>query len=182
MRLGRIGLGLAAMLLGCAPAWGQFAVYGEASGANLQFPNSHNMYGSTFGMYFTKRFGPVTAGPDARGAMIKRGGLNGQYTDQALDYGQFGLRVAAAPGSIPFLKGAMPYVEGTFGLAYWRGGLGPARQEATHGMVQAVGGLDYKLWRQIQWRVVEFTYGRAGAMPGNINPETLSTGIVVQFP
>jgi hypothetical protein len=182
VRGSKLWLGLAVLALGAAPAWGQFAVYGEATGANLQFPNSHNMYGSTFGLYYTKRFGPITAGPDFRGAMIKRGGNNGQFTDQALDSGQFGARFAAAPGAIPFLKSAMPYAEATAGIAYWRGGIGPARQEATHGMLQLIGGLDYKLVHHISWRVIEFTYGRAGATPGNINPETLSTGIVINVP
>jgi hypothetical protein len=158
------------------------AFYAQATGASLQFPNTSHLFGGTFGFYDTKRTGPVTIGADFRGALLKRGSSVGPFNDQALDMGQLGVRVAGAPGVIPVLHSLMPYAEGLIGLGYWRGGIDVTRQDKTHALMQIVAGVDYAIVQHVQWRVVEFSYGRAGAQPGFINPETLSTGIVLQLP
>jgi hypothetical protein len=174
-------LGLAAMALWVSPARGQIAIYGEATGASLQFPNSSHVYGGTFGFYDTKPVGPVSVGLDFRGALLKRGSSVGPYNDTALDTGQFGVRVAANPGVLP-LHSLIPYAEGTIGVGYWRGGVGVTRQDKMHALMQIIAGLDYAIVPRVHWRVVEFSYGRAGAQPGFINPMTLSTGIVLPLP
>jgi hypothetical protein len=175
-------LGLAVVVLGSASAKAQIAVYGEATGATLQFPNAAHVYGGTFGFYDVKPVGPITIGADFRGALLKRGSSQGIYNDTALDFGQLGVRVAAAPGAIPMLHSLMPYGEAMLGVGYWRGGVGVARQDKTHALMQLIVGADYAIKPRVHWRVVEFSYGRAGAQPGFINPMTLSTGIVLQLP
>ena len=158
----------------------QFAVYGEATGATLQFQETSHMYGGTFGFYDMKPVGPVSMGADFRGVMVKRGGTNGSINDQKLDAGQFGFRISASKGVLPFSM--MPYGEAMIGLGYWRGGVGVLRQDKTHALMQGLVGIDVPVFRSVQWRVVEFSYGRAGAQPGFINPEMISTGIVIQLP
>jgi len=170
---------LAAIGLLSVPAQAQWAIYAQASGSNLQVPNTTNVYGATFGFYDTKKAGPVLLGADFRGAMMGRGNTSGSYTDQALDMGLLGVRVAAAPGKLRL----MPYVEALLGRGYWRGGEGITRQDSTHGMLQGVAGVDYRMSAHVDWRVVEFGYARVGAeLGGFINPETLSTGIVLRLP
>ncbi len=158
----------------------EIAIYGQATGASLQFPNTSHLLGGTFGIYDVKRTGPITIGADFRGALLKRGSSVGVYNDQALDMGQLGVRVAAAPGVLP-LHSLMPYAEALVGLGYWRGGVSVTRQDKMHGMMQVIAGIDYAIVPKVHWRVIEFSYGRAGAQPGFINPETLSTGIVLQL-
>jgi hypothetical protein len=175
-----LGLAVAALLSTSARA--QIAIYGQATGGNLNFPNASHVYGGTFGIYDTKRVGLISIGADFRGVILQRGSKYGFFNDTALDAGQLGVRVAGAPGAIPKVHSLMPYLEGTIGVGYWRGGVGVTRQDKTHALMQIVAGADYAIVPRIHWRVVEFTYGRAGAQPGFINPETLSIGIVLQLP
>jgi hypothetical protein len=174
-------LGLVVTVLGVAAARAQIAIYAQATGASLQFPNTSHLYGGTFGFYDTKRTGPISIGADFRGGVMQRGSSVGYFNDQALAMGQLGVRVAVAPGVMPGLHSLMPYAEGLAGFGYWRGGVGVTRQDANHSLIQLVAGADYAIVPHVQWRVIEFTYGRAGADPGRINPETLSTGIVLQL-
>jgi hypothetical protein len=182
IRVRGIVLGLVVAALGSASAWAQIAIYGQATGATLQFPNSAHMYGGTFGFYDVKPVGPITIGADFRGALLGRGSSVGPYNSTALDMGQLGVRVAVAPGTLHFARSLMPYAEALIGLGYWRGGVGVTRQDAKHSMEQIIVGADYAIKPHVHWRVVEFSYGRAGAAPGHINPMTLSTGIVLQLP
>jgi hypothetical protein len=182
IRVRGIVLGLLVAALGSASAWAQIAIYGQASGATLQFPNSAHMYGGSFGFYDVKPVGAITIGADFRGAALGRGSSVGYFNDTALDEGQLGVRVAVAPGVISHLPALMPYAEALIGLGYWRGGIGVTRQDGKHVMEQIIVGADYAIKPRVHWRVVEFSYGRAGASPGHINPMTLSTGIVLQLP
>ena len=180
MRVCRFGLGLAAAFFLSMPAWGQISVYGQATGANLQYPNTSHLYGGTFGLLATKPVGPLSMGADFRGAMLHRGSSVGAYNDQSLDMGQLGVRVAAAPHVLPL--SLMPYAEALAGLGYWRGGISTSRQDKNHSMFQVVVGTDVPVYKRLQWRVFEATYGRAGAQPGSINPITVSTGFVINLP
>jgi hypothetical protein len=179
MRVCRILWGFAAALffLPVAQAQKQIAIYGEATMGNLQFPNTSHLLGGTFGIYETKTVGPVAIGGDLRGGLLKRGSSVGSYNDQALDMGQLGVRVSASPHVLPL--SLMPYAEGLIGLGYWRGGIGVTRQDKTHALMQVVAGVDVRVYKQLEWRIAEFSYGRAGAQPGRIHPETFSTGIVI---
>jgi hypothetical protein len=157
----------------------QWAVYGQGTGGTLQFENTADMPGATFGFYNVKPSGPVSVGMDFRGEILRRAGTQGPFSDQVFESGQFGLRAAASPKVLP--HSLTPYVEGTLGVAYWRGGVGVTRQEASHFTIQVVTGLDFPIAHHFEWRVIEFTYGRAGAMPGFISPATLSSGIVLRL-
>ncbi len=181
-RLNKVVVGLLAMVfLSCVPMRAQIGFYAQATGANLRFPTTSHIYGGTFGFYDIKQVGHILIGPDLRGALLSRGSSHGQFNDQALDMGQVGLRVAAAPGVIPGAHSLIPYAEVATGLGYWRGGVSPNRQDANHFMVQAIAGLDYRIKSAIDWRIAELSYGRAGAAPGYIHPVTASMGMVLWF-
>jgi hypothetical protein len=182
IRVRGILLGLAVAILGSASAWAQIAIYGQATGATLQFPNAQHVYGGSFGVFDVKAVGPISIGADFRGALLGKGSSVGPYNSTALDMGQLGVRVAVSPGVIPHLPALMPYAEVLAGVGYWRGGVGVTRQDKMHSLAQIIGGLDYAIKPLIHWRVVEFSYARAGAQPGHINPMTLSSGIVLQLP
>ena len=176
------------LVLGCAlvvcgfglTADAQLVVYGEATGSSLRFQETPHMYGGTFGIYKVKQVGPVALGADFRGVMVKRGGSLKSINDTKLDEGQFGFRAAASPHVLPF--SLMPYGEALVGLGYWRGGYSALRQDKTHFLVQGIAGVDVPVYKSIDWRVVEFSYARAGAQPGFINPISVSTGIVIHLP
>lgn len=175
-RLGGVGLGLAVlMILGARAGWAQVAAFGEATGANIGFNNTPHVYGGTFGIFDTMPVGPVAVGFDVRIGLMNRGGTGQPFTDAALDEGQLGLRVAYREWKLPI----RPYAEALVGAAYWRGGLGVRRNDADHFLMQAVGGVDLKLYRKLQWRVVEIAYGRMGGVPNFVEPTMLSSGLVL---
>lgn len=174
-------LGLAVVLLWGAPADAQVGLYLQGTASQLQFQNTPFMYGATFGGYRMKDAGPVSLGADLRGGITEsHNGTSRPLTDEALDFGLFGVRVAASPRVLPLsLK---PYAGAMIGAGYWRGGLGIVRQDKYHMLVQFLGGVDLPVSKRLDWRVAEFTYGRLGAQPGSIYPITVSTGIVLRLP
>jgi len=174
-------LGLAAMLFCGAPAKAQVGLYLQGTASLLQFQNTPFMYGATFGGFRMKDAGPVSLGPDFRGGITEsHNGTSAPLTDEALDFGLFGVRVAASPRILPLSM--KPYAEAMIGESYWRGGYSILRQDKYHMLVQFVGGVDMPVSKHFDWRVAEFTYGRAGAQPGSIHPITVSTGIVLRIP
>jgi hypothetical protein len=178
----RIGYGLlvlvAAALLGAAtPARAQMAVYGEFTGANTGLSNTPHLYGATFGFYTTARMGLIALGPDLRG-IIARHGSTTPNADQAMDFGLGGLRLAVTPRVLPI----MPYLEVLGGVGYQRVGQGSTRRDKFSGAAQFLAGVDYTVIPRLDWRVVEFSYGRLGSSVGVLNPKTLSTGIVLRLP
>ena len=174
-------VGLAVICLWGAPAEAQTGLYLQGTASRLEFRNTPFMYGATFGGYHLKDAGPVSLGPDFRGGITEsHNGTSAPLTDEALDSGLVGVRAAASPRMLPLsLK---PYVEALIGVGYWRGGLGVLRQDKIHMLVQFAGGVDCPVSKHFDWRVAEFTFGRAGAQPGSIHPITVSTGIVVRLP
>lgn len=178
--LGGLALGMALAGIAAAPAKAQLAAYGEATDANLRFQGTPHMVGGSFGLFYTKTAGPVAAGVDFRGVMVKRGGSLGSENDTKLDEGQLGIRVAAAHGVLPF--SLMPYGEALLGLGYWRGGVNVAREDQSHVLFQGIAGVDLPLYKRLDWRVIEASYARVGAYPGSIDPIAVSTGLVYHFP
>ncbi len=179
MRMRGVGLAVLAvgMLAAPMPARAQLGVYGEFTGANPRLANEPNIYGGTFGFYTTKRLGLVAVGPDLRGTILRRGSSTPD-SDQVLDMGMGGLRLAITPHVLPL----MPYVEGMAGLAYSREGAGAARQDFTKFAAEMLAGVDYTLVPRVDWRVVEFSFGKVGTHVGAYHPETLSTGVVLRLP
>jgi hypothetical protein len=181
-RASRVFLGVAVALLGAATAGAQiqYSFYGQASGGTLRFQQTPHIYGGVAGFFATKQAGPVAIGVDVRGGVLGRGDNHGPNTDTALNMGQGGLRVAAAPGILP--HSLQPYGEVLTGAGIWRGGVGVLRQDANHAYTQFIAGLDYDVTPRLAWRVVEFSYGILDAAPGHNNPMILSTGIVIRIP
>jgi hypothetical protein len=173
-------LGLVLLLWG-ARAEAQTGLYLQGTASLLQFQNTNFMYGASFGGYHVKNAGPVSLGADLRGGVTEsHNGTSAPLTDEALDFGLVGVRVAASPRVLPLsLK---PYGEAMIGVGYWRGGFSVQRQDKLHMLVQFVGGVDLPVTKHFDWRVAEFTFGRAGAQPGAIYPITVSTGIVLRLP
>ena len=175
-------MGLAGdVAVGARSAKAQVGLYLQGTASLLQFRDTPFMYGASFGGYRLKDAGPVSVGLDVRGSITEsHNGTSAPLTDEALDSGLFGVRVAASPRVLPLsLK---PYGEALIGVAYWRGGLSVARQDKYHMLVQFVGGVDLPVSKRLDWRVAEFTFGRAGAQPGSIYPISVSTGIVLRLP
>jgi len=167
------------LILATRPAQAQqWGVYFTGSGDSLRVNNTNNLYGSTFGLYVQTLNTPVVFGADFRGVITGTGNVQGAYTDERLDYGLFGPRVATKP-----IRGRIiPYAEGLVGLAYFREGVGILRQDKSSGSLQAVGGVDVKVYHHIQWRAIDASYGRARGQLYATHPLVLSTGILFQFP
>lgn len=178
--LSGVVLALVLVGMGALPAKAQLAAYGEATDASLRFQGTPHMLGGTFGLFYTKTVGPVAAGVDFRGVMVKHGGTQSSLNDTKLDEGQFGIRIAAARNVLPL--SLTPYAEALFGMGYWRGGINVARQDKTHALLQGIAGVDLPVYKRLDWRVIEVSYARAGAQPGFIDPIAVSTGIVYHFP
>jgi len=168
---------MAATMTVAVPARAQLAFYGQFTGTDMGIANTPHLYGGTFGIYTTKRLGLLALGPDLRGAILKHGSST-PNADQELDMGLGGIRLAATPRVLP----VMPYLEVLGGIAYAKTGQGAARQDHFVGAAQFLAGVDYTVIPRIDWRVVEFSYGRLGSSVGVFNPRTLSTGIVVRLP
>jgi hypothetical protein len=155
-------------------AHAQWAIYMGASGAKLHIPNTTQLYGSTFGFYRDIPEGKFDLGFDFRGSLLFGGNVAGQYTDQRLDYGLLGARA-----SLPQNKYRVtPYVEGLVGTSYVRGGLGLVRENNSSGALQALGGLDVKITKSIDWRAAEFSYSRIKGQLYAVHPDVLTTGVV----
>jgi hypothetical protein len=173
-------LGLVLLLWG-ARAEAQTGLYLQGTASLLQFQNTPFMYGATFGGFRMKNAGPVSLGGDFRGGVTEsHNGTSAPLTDEALDFGLLGVRVAASPRMLPL--SIKPYAEAMIGFGYWRGGSSVQRQDKNHMLIQFIGGVDVPVSKHFDWRVAEFTFGRAGAQPGSIHPITVSTGIVVRLP
>jgi hypothetical protein len=155
-------------------AHAQWAIYLGASGAKLHIPSTTQLYGSTFGFYRDIPEGKFDLGFDFRGSLLFGGNVAGQYTDQRLDYGLLGVRA-----SLPQNKYRVtPYIEGLVGTSYVRGGLGLIRENNSSGALQAVGGVDLKVTKGIDWRVAELNYSRIKGQLYAVHPDVLTTGVV----
>jgi hypothetical protein len=170
--LGMVALGLA----GAAQA--QTAIYGEFTAAKLSTPNTSWMYGPTVGLYHDSEHGLFATGLDVRGTFAGRGNTNGAYTSQTLDTLLGGVRLAVMPRVLPF----KPYGEILGGLGHLKVGQGSARTSSTKFAYQFVGGVDFTILPRVDWRVVEFSYGRLAGLSDSFVPKTLSTGIVFRLP
>jgi hypothetical protein len=170
--LGMMALGLV------AGAHAQTAIYGEFTAAKLSAPNTSWMYGPTVGLYHDSEHGLFATGLDVRGTFAGRGNSNGPYTNETLDTIEGGVRLAVTPRVLP-LK---PYGEVLGGFGHLKTGEGSARTSSTKFAYQFVGGVDFTLLPRIDWRVVEFSYGRLAGLGDSFVPKTLSTGVVFRLP
>jgi hypothetical protein len=177
MRLIRICL-LGMMALGLTGiAQAQTAIYGEFTAAKSA-PNASWMYGPTVGLYHDSGHGVFATGLDVRGTFAGRGDTNGAGSSQTLDTLMGGVRLAVTPHVLPI----KPYAEALGGLGHLKTGQGSARTSSTKFAYQFLGGVDFTILPRIDWRVVEFSYGRLAGLDGSFAPKTLSTGIVFRLP
>lgn len=163
---------LAALLCSSLTAAAQVGLYGEFSAAKINRPNTGWVYGPTLGAYYDPwHLAIVAAGVDVRVAF-----LNGGST--TLDSGLVGPRLVLTPHILPF----KPYVEAVGGFGHAQFGQGVARQTSTNFEYQFLGGVDTTIFPRVDWRVVEFSYGGVSGLGESLNPETISTGLVVRLP
>ncbi len=167
---------VASGLVGAAQA--QTAIYGEFTAAKLSAPNTSWMYGPTVGLYHDSEHGLFATGLDVRGTFAGSGNTKGAYTNQTLDTLLGGVRLAVTPRVLPF----KPYGEILGGLGHLKVGQGSARTSSTKFAYQFVGGVDFTILPRVDWRVVEFSYGRLAGLSDSFVPKTLSTGIVFRLP
>lgn len=150
----------------------QVGLYGEFSAAKINRPNTGWSYGPTFGVYYDPWHVPfIGAGIDGRVALLGS-------SSTTLNSGLVGPRLVFIPHVLPF----QPYVEALGGVGHAQFGQGIARQSNTSFEYQFLGGLDTTILPRIDWRVVEFSYGGVSGLGTSLNPETISTGLVVRLP
>jgi hypothetical protein len=167
------GSALALIALAClaAPrAHAQIGVYGQFSASNFNLDNLGWQYGTTFGIYDTPFHVPFFAlGLDGRGTVLGSGSTK-------IVSGLVGPRLTFKPHVLPI----MPYVEAVVGAGNVQFSTSFTSTNATKLEYQFLGGLDYTFFPHLDWRVVEFSYG--GFSGPNLNPQTVSTGLVLRLP
>lgn len=164
--------------MGAAVARAQTGIYAEFTGGKVSAANTTWMYGPTVGLYHDTGLGPIALGLDVRGSFLRRGDSNGPGSNQSLNTLQSGVRLAVTPHVLPI----KPYVEALGGYGGLTTGQGVARTSSSHFTYQFLGGLDFTFFPRLDWRVVEFSYGRLSGLGDSYAPKTLSTGLVLRLP
>jgi hypothetical protein len=136
------------------------------------------MYGPTVGLYHDNGLGVIALGWDVRGSFLRRGNTNGANSNESLNAISGGVRLAVTPHVLPI----KPYAEALVGYASLTTGQGGSRTSDSHGTYQFLGGVDLTFFPRLDWRVVEFSYGRLSGLGDAYAPKTLSTGLVFRLP
>lgn len=169
------------ILLLCAGAGtlkAQTAIYGEFTGGKLSAADSRWMFGPTVGLYHDNGLGLIALGYDVRGSFLRRGNSAGASTNESLNLLEVGVRAAITPHVLP----VQPYIEALGGYGGLTTGQGTVRQSGSHAAYQFLGGVDLTFFPRLDWRVVEFSYGRLSGLGDTYAPKTLSTGLVLRLP
>ena len=159
-------------------AWAQTGVYAEFTGGKVSGADTPWMYGPTIGLYHDDGVGLIALGLDVRGSFLRRGDTNGADSSQALNTLEGGVRVAVTPHVLP----VKPYAEALGGYGGLTTGPATARTSGSHFTYQFLGGVDFTFFPRLDWRVVEFSYGRLSGLGDSYAPKTLSTGLVLRLP
>jgi hypothetical protein len=193
MKLRSIALFLA-IVLATAAARAQAGVYlsmdaqqfNQIGISSRPVPGSSNndrpwLFGPGYGVYYDVtrlHTGPVVFGLDVRGDTLRRPYYGSQYDRQD---GIFSIRVATKNKYI----GSTPYLIGGFGIGHTRV---PSRANYSNNLVYQIGiGLDHKIHKNWDWRIIEATAGALGAYQVGYAPNqsnyliNLSTGIVFRL-
>ncbi len=175
----KVGLAAAGMLVfGVTGLRAQTAIYGEFTGGKISAAHTDWMYGPTIGLYHDHGLGLIALGYDVRGSFLRRGNHNGSGTNESLNTLEVGARLAVTPHVLPI----KPYAEALAGYGGLTVGQGSARESASHATYQFLGGVDFTFLPRLDWRVVEFSYGRLSGLGDTYAPKTLSTGLVFRLP
>jgi hypothetical protein len=152
-------------------AQAQTGIYIEYGGSKVDAPSNDWIYGPTFGLYHDfYSFLVLHVGADLRGSVL---GISQTTT---LTSGEIGPRVSIHPRVLP----VMPYLEALGGIGTYD--FGNRQGSSTQFEYQFLAGIDYTVLPRLDWRVVEFSYGGLSALNGDLNPKTLSTGLVLRLP
>lgn len=205
MKLRTIAIVLA-VTLASAAAYAQSGVYlafdsqmwtQEGVNTFLTNPGSQNidrpwLFGPVYGVYYDVthlpylgklKTGPVVVGIDARGETLRDSDYNTTFNQQN---GILSLRVAPKAS----IKGFTPYLQGGFGIAHSKV---PGRTAYSNNLLYQFGiGVDTKLCKKIDWRVVEVTGGwlsnyATGYYPTGVGPHqsnytfSLGTGLIFRI-
>ncbi len=176
LKLTRVTVCIAVLGWLSASASAQTGVYAEFTGGKVA--DTPWTYGPTVGLYHDNGFGPIALGLDVRGSFLRRGDTNGAGSSQSLNTIEGGVRLAVTPHVLPI----KPYAEALAGYGGLTTGQGTARTSASHLTYQFLGGLDFTFFPRLDWRVVEFSYGRLSGLGDSYAPKTLSTGLVLRLP
>lgn len=163
---------------GSHAAGAQTAIYAEFTGGKVSAAGAPWMYGPTIGLYHDNGLGLIALGYDVRGSFLRRGDQNGTNSNASLNALSIGLRAAVTPHVLPI----KPYVEALVGYGGLTVGQGGSRESASHATYQFLGGVDLTFLPRLDWRVVEFSYGRLSGLGDTYAPKTLSTGLVFRLP
>ena len=150
------------------------------------------LFGAGYGVYYdvtrlpkfgALHTGPVVIGIDGRGETLRQTEFGQEYNRQD---GLFSLRVSPKKQ----IRGTTPYLQGGFGIGHTKV---PFRTNYTNNFIYQFGfGVDRKIHRHIDWRIVEATAGflgdyPTGWYPSGIGPNqsnylvTLGTGLVFRI-
>ena len=174
--MGVVAAGLMVQAVGALQA--QTAIYGEFTGGKIDAAHTDWMYGPTVGLYHDNGLGLIALGYDVRGSFLRHGNYNGADSNESLNTLEVGARLAVTPHVLPI----KPYAEALVGYGGLTVGQGSARESASHVTYQFLGGVDYTFFPRLDWRVVEFSYGRLSGLSDTYAPKTLSTGLVFRLP
>ena len=166
------------MVSGGVALQAQTAIYAEFTGGKVPAANTDWLYGPTIGLYHDNGLGLVALGYDVRGSFLRRGDTHGADSNESLNSLEVGARLAVTPHLLPI----KPYVEALGGYAGLTVGQGTTRESASHAAYQFLGGVDFTFFPRLDWRVVEFSYGRLSGLGGTYAPKTISTGLVFRLP
>jgi hypothetical protein len=89
--------------------------------------------------------------------------------------------IAIGPVFSASSKGIKAYAEILTGFARYNDGLGTPTSTSTNGVLEVIGGIDAHIKGHLDWRAIEFAYEQYFAVSSQVNPVSLSTGIVYRF-
>ena len=161
-----------------ASAQAQTGIYAEFTGGKVSAAGAPWMFGPTVGLYHDNGLGLLALGYDVRGSFLRRGDTQGTDSNASLNTLEVGARLAVTPHVLPI----KPYAEALVGYGGLTVGQGTARESASHATYQFLGGVDFTFFPRLDWRVVEFSYGRLSGLGDTYAPKTLSTGLVFRLP
>jgi hypothetical protein len=172
--------------------WTQEGVNAYVTNPGSQDIDRPWLFGPGYGVYYDVthlpylgklKTGPVVFGIDARGETLRDSEYHTTFNQQN---GILSLRVAPKNS----IKGYTPYLEGGFGIGHSKV---PERTQYSNNLLYQFGaGVDTKLCKKIDWRVVEVTGGflggyATGYYPTGTGPNqsnymfSLSTGLVFRI-
>ncbi len=168
MKFGRWIL-LLAGLTAARPAWSQVSVYGDFSAAQVSTnAGTVYLYGPTVGVGTAlATWHSLGIGADMRGSFLYGSG-------QSYD------GLAVGPQISKKIKKFTPHGEFMVGFARYNPN-NPAIPISTDFQLEGNGGLDRRMSKRIDWRIVDFSYTQYYELHDRIHPYLFSTGLVLHL-